>query len=228
MTWYYLAEAVKLTGKTDRTIRNYLKKWKEQNPNQAIWNRMFTYIKDELGVERLQVSDTFLQTYFNVQIHTPEKATEKQPEIHSDHIAQIDLEERIQKREETLRQYYEKQIADLTDAKQETIDVLKNQLDQANTSLNKVLEQYQLAQLTISNLIEPKKAPNITIESNEDIQEIAEATATEITDSDIVDEIIEQQQKPTGLSTTDEYLKKNKIEGTDKSFFDWLNNPSED
>lgn len=231
MHWYYLAEVAQMVGKTDRTVRLYLSKWKNQNPNKANHKNIYRYVSDTNGVEKLQLSSTFIQTYFNVEIQPSETSHEKRHEvIHEDYshvIKGVEFEERLQQREENLRKYYEKQLEEIKSAKQETIDVLKQQLDQANISLNKVLEQYQMAQLTISNLIEPKKQDMLSIDSNEDVYEDDEEEET-IEQSDLEEEIeniIQDQQKTTSkLRTTEEYLKSIEQKGTGKSFFDWLKN----
>lgn len=59
--WYYISEVAKMVGKTDRTLRSYLSKWKEHNDTGH--DEMFRYEIDETGVQKLQLSEKFIDKY---------------------------------------------------------------------------------------------------------------------------------------------------------------------
>ncbi len=67
MNWYYINDAVEIVGKSSRTIRLYLQKYKQSNPNIKQDNNIFRYEIDLNNNKKLQVSELFLQTYLNVE-----------------------------------------------------------------------------------------------------------------------------------------------------------------
>ena len=167
----------------------------------------------------LQVSELFLQACFNVglqgmqkplqkplqdRVETPLQSIETTPKEISETQS-----EKWEERERELRGYYEAQLNDIKDAKretieakQQTIDNLERQVQSLDVKLNKVLEQYQLAQITISNLLPSGDEPQ-----SMEIRQTPEAEE--------IQEITEEQQSGKKLSTTKEYMKK-------KGFTDWL------
>jgi hypothetical protein len=238
MKWYYIKEASQIVGKTERTLRTYLKKWKEQNPLEIKHKNIYKYEINEYNNKKLLVSDVFLMTYFDVQLPTPETTLEK--EVGNDYQGDrkeaqeerpkedlrtyIDFEDRLSKREALLRQHYEKQLEDITRAKQESIDILKEQNQNLNYNLNKVLEQYQMAQLTIKNLTEPQK-------ESYQIEDVAQETSIEYDSepevkNDIEEIIQEQQKQEVKITPTKDYLEsyqeKLKSEVKSTSFAEWL------
>lgn len=243
MNWYNINQAQEITKKSSRTIRLYLQKYKQSNSNLKADNNIFKYEIDSGNNKKLYVSELFLQTYFNVEkqplqkgVATPEKdisTIENNNEIQT-------LEQKYEKRLETMQQFFEKQLNEVKDAKQETIDLLAKQLDKADYQLNKVLEQYSMAQLTIQNLTIRQESTPIRIQENniEDYQE-TEEEKIEIIDNEEkeqsvkfkqldleeeIENIIQEKQATTKpLRTTEQYMKQEKPNGSDKSFAFWLN-----
>ena len=126
--------------------------------------------------------------------------------IENDNVLLLDkLEADYKAREEQLKQYFDNQLEDIKEAKQQTIDLLKEQLDKTDYNLNKVLEQYSMAQLTIQNLTTPQENKPLEISNTDEIElSLDEAGTDEIE----VQEILQEQQKSKGgLRTTKEYYK---------------------
>jgi hypothetical protein len=220
MKWFTIAEATAITSKSDKTIRLKVGKYKKDNPAIKPPNNIFKYEYNDRNTLKLYVSSLFLQTYFQVDQATVETPLETLEiplvkEVETESI----LEDKYKAREQELKQYFENQLNDIKEAKQQTIDLLKEQLDKTDYNLNKVLEQYSMAQLTIQNLTTPQDNKPLEISNTDEIQvTLDEAENINIvpgaeqsgTDEIEVQEILEEQQKSKGgLRTTEEYYKEN-------------------
>lgn len=256
MEWLYINEASEKVGKSTRTIRSYLQKYKGTNPNLKPENNIFRYEVDSNNNKKLQVSDIFLQTYFNAEFHPMQNRVEEVAETIAESIANnnekqsIDLEQKYDARVKAMEVFYEKQLNEVkqsnqqtVEAKQQTIDLLQKQLDKADYNLNKILEANIMAQLTIQNLTQsqsPTKNYQIqatetafksdlrgdnTIEDiNIEEQEITlkKASTNQLDIVEEIEKIVQEQQKPKGLRTTAEYFKPTEPTEKEKSFNDWL------
>jgi len=206
MQWFDINEATDIVGKSSRTIRNYLSKYKKQNPTKKDSNKYFKYDIDSNNTKKLQLSELFLHTFFNVEIEPLQGGYETyEAPIENENVLLLEkLEADYKAREEQLKQYFDNQLEDIKQAKQQTIDLLKEQLDKTDYNLNKVLEQYSMAQLTIQNLTAPQEHKPLQISNRETIEEeIIQAGAQE----DIEEIIQEKQKSKGGLRTTKEYYK---------------------
>lgn len=233
MKWYYINEAVEIVGKSSRTIRNYLQKYKATNPNLKTDNNIYRYEFDTNNNKKLQLSEVFLSTYFNIELQGVEGPMQSRVEDDLKETTQptIDLESKYEDRLQKMEQHFAKQLEEVKQAKQQTIDLLEKQLDKADYNLNKVLESYQMAQLTIQNLttnhntrIEIDRAVEEPIEEVvEYTSEVVEVSNKQLDLVEEIDKITEEQQKPKAkLRTTEEYMNENKPKGSNKSFADWL------
>ena len=84
MKWYYLDEAVKAVGKSARAVRYHLQKYRDSNPPSKEKATMFRYKTVNIGgvdIEKLQVSDAFLQGCYPTKLHPPAKRGEKGGEV---------------------------------------------------------------------------------------------------------------------------------------------------
>jgi hypothetical protein len=219
MRWLYIQEAEQIVKKSGRTIRIYLQKHKENNPNLSTENNIYRYHIDSKNVKKLQVSSLFLQTYFNVDIPPLQKGVEGvETEVKQEPIvSHSDMESKYEQRLEEMKRYYEKQLVDITEAKQQTIDVLKEQLDKTDHHLNKVLDQYSLAQLTIQNLTTPQLDKPYSIDNDEQVEEVS--ITSDVEQIDNPDSVSEEQDsngaihqenemtnsEPKKMKTTEEY-----------------------
>jgi hypothetical protein len=213
MNWYNINEASEIVGKSSMTVSLYSQKYKQSNPN------LFNVEKQPLqkGYDKVEEKTTPLENNNEIQ----------------------DLESKYEKRLETMQLFFEKQLEEVKGAKQETIDLLSKQLDKADYQLNKVLEQYSMAQLTIQNLTTKQEVGRIELsESVEDeYQELLEDNAEEVEEvnkepikafkqldleEEIENIIQEKQEGSKTLRTTEEYMNENKPKGSNKSFADWL------
>jgi len=200
MKWYNIIQASNSTGKSTRTIRVHLQKWKEANPQKNRHASVFRYVEDDKGTKRLHISEAFLHAQFDIAGSRVADGLQKQVEdSNADRHPPIDMQTKWEEREKALREYHQKQVEELKQAKNETIEVLKDQVKSYDDKLNKVLEQYELAQITISNLIPSETRTTIQI-----------------------DDIIEEQQQGGNLTPTKEYMKKYEKERQSQSFSDWL------
>lgn len=214
MQWFDINEATDIVGKSSRTVRNYLSKYKKQNPTKKDSNKYFKYEIDSNNTKKLQLSELFLHTFFNVEIEPLQGGYETyEAPIEKDNVLLVDkLEADYKAREEQLKQYFDNQLEDIKEAKQQTIDLLKEQLDKTDYNLNKVLEQYSMAQLTIQNLTTPQENKPLEISNTDEIElSLDEAPLQNIVpgaDEIEVQEILQEQQKfKGGLRTTKEYYK---------------------
>jgi hypothetical protein len=197
MQWFNINKSVDITGKSSRTVRKYLQDYKKLSNSKSEQNNMFKYETDSRNNKILMLSELFLQTYFSATI-PPLQNTPEAPEV-TPVIDMQGLEQRYHQREQELKQYFNKQIEEIKEAKQQTIDLLKEQLDKSDYTLNKVLEQYSMAQITIQNLTAPQNDSPIQLSQTENSQEM---------DDEFIQEIIDDNQKSeTKLSTTEEYYK---------------------
>jgi hypothetical protein len=248
MNWYYIKEASEIAGKSERTLRHYLSRYRESNPNITKDNNIFRYEIVSNNIKKLQVSDIFLQSYFNValkEVETPLKqplqTIQNTPPENSETIKQ-ELEQKYEQRLSNMQMYFDKQLDEIKQAKQQTIDLLTNQLDKADYQLNKVLEQYQMAQLTIQNLTTPQNNTlslnqsidddQVSFEEHQDDVKEPEQTKTEqpkqykqLDLEEEIDKIIQEKQQTKSenrLRPTKEYLEQEKPTGSNKSYADWL------